>query len=642
MRRRTLALLAVIAALLVVLLVVRSTRDGRALEISVPADPFASSEPTETRFDDPESATGARALAAPEPAPVAEVQPPRDFTGIVVLVGLDGRRARVESGIVEWKATDPASQAPVRTTRVERWQWSIDRGEAASLTPARVRTFDGRLARCRPVEKAMDAGVENQIVADVERALVLEVLDAETRKPLEDVSIYTALGAKEGTTDTRVPPNSITDRSPEVRGSSPLPVPSIEVGAEVGWAIAPGYAWERFTFTGDVGKRTLLLERGSTLRINVEGRDRFPHPLAVRVREPHGASVCIADRLLAAPGTMLVPGLPSGVVVATVEQRGALVNGTRLAMQTVEIVAGKEARADFALDGSRRMGVGRLRILPARVGFGDGWDRVREVRLRRIDDEHGVASFVSVPPPSADSPASTDRELLVEGLAPGTYLVLLTSRAQGTTVEIFADRETVWQVPSGDAAELVVTVLDERGSALTSATVVVRAVGWTAHKLQAEVEANPRTKTYRVRSDAIPVELTIAASRRRPLRFVHELQPGEHELTVTLERADTVRVRVRATEGGVPVALPNEWWCTETTVTNTSTDGHCLEIGSDGPMRPATLSTFDHDSAYFVVEAPGRYVMRWRTPRGFAPIEERTIDVVPGIDAAIELALVPQ
>lgn len=490
MRRRTLALLAVIAVLLVVLLVVRSTRDGGALEVSVPV-PVASSESPDTLLDDPESANSVRALAAPEPAPSVEVEPQRDFTGIVVLVGLDGRRTRLESGIVEWKATDPASPAPLRKTRVERWQWSIDRSEAASLAPARVRSFDGRLARCRPLEKAMDAGIQNEIVADVERALVLEVLDAETREPLEDVSIYTALGAKEGTTDTRVPPNAITDRSPEVRGSSPLPVPCIEVGAEVGWAIAPGYAWERFTFTGDQGKRTLLLERGSTLQINVDARERFPHPLAVRVREPHGASVCIADRLLAAPGTMLVPGLPPGVVVATLERRSPQVNGTRLAMQTVEIVAGKEARADFALDGSRRMGVGRLRIVPARVGFGDGWDRVREVLLRRIGDEHGVATYVSVPPQGAS--AGPDRELLVDGLAPGTYQALVTSRAQGATIEIVADQETVWQLPSGDAAELVVTVLDERGKAIGGAVVVVRPVGWTAHQMQTVVEGNCQT-----------------------------------------------------------------------------------------------------------------------------------------------------
>lgn len=546
--------------------------------------------------------------------------------GRIVFLDFDEGRRPSSRGSVTWQVESPDGTIAEAKARIRDDRWRLEPAPLSRVKAVAALWSGDGLSQYADIQSdwmtALDAQT-NPIVARLKYGCTLRVVDVRTGAELDDVEV--ALAHKEYGQDTRCPPTEVAARATR-HAASPVKLP-FGPGIVAGWCRAPGYAWQRFAFTGDRGVHTVALSAGCELTVEVRELPASASPTAVMVYAIEGGELSelglrlpLARGDLADDGRASFTGLPAGPALLVVGAPNPRPASTRLAERLVELVPGHALTEVIGL-GTAGNGLGALRV-EVRLLSGPAPNMTRVVLQRvgmerTLPVEHLVARrFDAAHKASIDLP----------GLAPGHYWVWLAPHNLVARARVAA----------GESRDVVLAP-----SQSTSLRVRLSHLGKPISGGVASVAVGPAQVRHvgaytHLNEGSAPGEYVAACTPGEYVVVAHVPGLAAHSRVVTLE-ADPVHVdieleksrnyvlRASARHGAEELLLPEAYWASVGVLdarTGASPVGVVRKIIA---KQSAGLSNMDATTAEFTFQAPGDYTLVLPRPSGMEAPEPVTV-----------------
>jgi len=571
------------------------------------------------------------AAAAPEPDAAPTADPGVvTLTGRLVLEGLDGAERTDASGGMRI-GVEHAGRFAWNAVDVDEGRFALDVPRGASLRFARLR-FDGLAAIPDRETIAAPGGGALELRARLVARPVLHVVDAATGAPLRDVEVRRRANWRAWGDDIH-PGDSDEVSTVTPAADSPIVLPAFDRRCAY-WARAEGYAWGRITIEHETGgERTLQLVPSGRLDVRVAGAE-VPDGCFVRLRSfgERGTEVA-AQKALGTDGIVAFEDLTPDEYRVFVEH-GAGRDAVIVGFDRRTLAAGAHEVVDVALDLSKldelRVPLaGRLRVPPELAGPG------LTLRLSHQAEPGGRTQSMIRLRGEALAPVAGETADVWETYAwdagevlPGTYMVWVgpMHHREALALAVPGSEDVLIEVPP--LARVTACFLD----AASRAPVLPERTSWMDDSLDSnrfgnmssDLHPDPDSGVATFTTCAGPVVLRVEDLRYGTTGHAFDLDPGENDLDVLLERVCSIRVSVFSE--GARLSLHDE----SIELELTRADGEFAYRQRSG----------DGASETFVLVGPGDYRLRIEAGDVYERLEPIEIEVGPGEARSVRVDLV--
>lgn len=489
--------------------------------------------------------------------------------------------------------------------------------------------FEERVAVPTPMRFAVPAAGEVVIEGRFLGAVLLHVIDAQTKTPLHGVEVRSRSGWRALGDDLHPGEHPQVEHIAK-NAPSPVALPS-EDNTVVYWARAPGYAWGRIDVRHErSGARTVALQPGGAVDVVAAGalpggaylrlfgsdapfrpgaQEEWQHYYRGRLHAyeaPIGAAPLAVEHLLPGPylARIQAGSLEQSVTLGEIECQVVVGGRTSIAVpitakQTVRVPLGGTLQIPEELvDEFLHMTVSRVRY-----GQAQG-QKSLHLTTQRMREDPGDARRLA---------------WQAEAVIPGDYWLHVAPVQHRQRFTVPDSGLTDLVVELAEVAHVVVDLRD----AVTGDAVAARRAGWSneadlglSDNVRLDARIDPRAGTVSFTALAGPVALDVEASGYLPASLELELVPGDNHRVLELSAALGLRIEVR--EQGALMPLDDVFW-----------RGIKIEApgGAPFPMRQGRSSR----RATFYYQQPGTYRISFPRLEGFAEVPPREVEVTEGL-----------
>lgn len=561
------------------------------------------------------------------PSGTARTSETRTVEGRVVVEDESGSELLAESGVLTIGSGTTVEDAVIHEVPFEdgRWSLSIRPGDWIAVGRLVARGREVRL----PEPSRIVPGNEPLVVRGrwLPRGR-LRVVDALTGQDLAGIELRAARGWPANPEWTH-PGDDERVQTVVADAASPIELPERRLLTPY-WVHAPGHAWDRIDFDHSVGgERTVALSpepcavrvswqgeppEGGTLYVRLYPDDRRPPPPSwlarVSVHAREGEVVEISD---------LLPGH----YVAALEL-GEYEDRRRLGASEVELFPRTTAGVTIRLDPSRPEASrthlhGTLRVPP-------GLERgIASLHLKRLEGEEPALSLRLGDLDESEE----DEDLLLWDAGErrtGTWLLSFMPLQHRLVVEATnagGETEVAIEVPP------LVTVRVEVVDAASGAPFVPERLSWFDGELPGVLENTSSAMDLRLPDGTFqfvaprgPVQVSASSPGYEEASQELELDGTERTCRIEMVRATAIHVSLLEGRAAVPIdyAYASE-----------------IRLERDGRTLPVLRSRIARGTATLLLDRPGRYTLAFPPLTGFLPIERRTVEVISGETAEVEV-----
>jgi hypothetical protein len=513
----------------------------------------------------------------------------------------------------EWRVTFVRRQFPVE-------------GKPAHLSLHGCR-IDGAGVFVEPDKLPLEGELVFRLRAVAE--LRLEVLDAETRQPLDGVEVFRD---REGHFEHLLHPGSGSSLHCVVpKARSPFVVPAeddLSVGATVElWVRAPGHAWQMLRYLAkEGGTRTVLLAGAGALQVKVSGLlPTAVEKLAVRLYQGEAPESPSAEFPMRGSYPPAIEDLTPGHYEVRLEFGDWYRNPVRLGRASIDVAAGKTTEVELQVTNSpaqpKRTSLAGIVVIPRE------WNAAPDAVCLDLRPIQGTERWTERQYLRAGDLRRGEREgeygFAFGDLPTGRYALRVEPGGHQQVVRLGASGTSDVRIEVPPPVEVTLTIVDGSSRRPRNGVSLLWNPEWPAGVTSGSpesVHAEPDANQIRF---VVPAGRIVVMGSGDDYELYDTLRVSGDQREFEVETKPVYGVKVALYEGNarVPTGFSSGW-----------------EIQLTAAQKPGTRPRMGYrGDDILIVYEPGTYVLSVKAPSGYRPVADRQVKLTAGAFPTIDI-----